>query len=115
MFALDAFGGTKLSGNNHSGTYMQNSKKSPYARNTRKSVTRLPSNTTSAEFGESEERITGTWTPQPEGHLELNPMERKTGFKTRVAGGLDLEHGRDEWPIKEASITKTVQVSQYSA
>jgi hypothetical protein len=78
-------------------------------------VTRLSSQAESnIGFGESEERITGTWTPQPHGHLELNPMEKKTRFKTSVAaGGNDVEEGRDEWSSKEA-ITKTVQISQYS-
>lgn len=77
-------------------------------------MTRLPSSAESnVGFSESEERITGTWTPQGEGHLELNPMEKKIGFKTSVAVGSDGEEGKDEWSSKEA-ITKTVQISQYS-
>jgi hypothetical protein len=75
---------------------------------------RLPSNTESGVgFNESEERITGTWSPNnPEGQLELNPLEDRTGFKTKVAVGKDLRDGREDWESKE-TIVKTVQISQY--
>lgn len=115
LFAVGAFGGSKRSrSNDQSGSHLQSSSKRIYTRNTRRSVTRLPSSAESnVGFSESEERITGTWTPQGEGHLELNPMEKKIGFKTSVAVGSDGEEGKDEWSSKEA-ITKTVQISQYS-
>ncbi|KAH9209079.1 hypothetical protein DL95DRAFT_344790 [Leptodontidium sp. 2 PMI_412] len=115
IFALDTFGGSKRSrSNDQSRSHLQSSSKRIYARNTRRSVTRLHSRTESnVGFGESEERIARTWTPQPEGHLELNPMEKKTGFKTSVVAGSDVEEGKDEWTSQE-TITKTVQISQYS-
>jgi len=65
-------------------------------------------------FSESEERITGTWTPESEGHLELNPIENKTGFKTSVRGGNETLDSREDWE-HEDTIVKTVQISQLSS
>jgi hypothetical protein len=84
-----------------------------YSRGSRKRE-RLPSNTESGVvFSESEERITGTWSPhKQESGLELYPMGDGTGLRTNVGAGEDLEHGKGDWESKE-TIVKTVQISQY--
>lgn len=74
----------------------------------------MPSNTERGEgFGESEERITGTWSPQhQEGQLELYPLQDGAGLKTKIAAGKDLSDRVEDWDSKE-TIVKTVQISQH--
>ena len=113
IFSLDAFGHSTKSSENTSASHVQSNSTTVYFRGSRKRE-RLPSDTGSGVgYSESEERITGTWSPQPqEGHLELHPLEDKTGFKTQIAVGKDLRQRREDWESKE-TIIKTVQISQH--